>query len=144
MTTTCGDSADSSSLPLKPCAKPDCSRLVSPISAYCCSPCRLADQPPRYEIHQHSPGCDERAARRHRSDSVPAILNDGCGHTLPRRDGQAGTARPTGGGPVMPAFPGPECAPSRRVQHVEITALADLPDRVCLCGARWRGDQEHP
>jgi hypothetical protein len=53
-----------------------------------------------------------------RSDSVPAILNPGCGY-----------------------FPDPARPPA---QHVEITALADLPDRVCLCGARWRGDLEHP
>jgi hypothetical protein len=51
------------------------------------------------------------------SDSVPVMLNPGCGY--------------------LPDQPRP-------AQHVEITALADLPDRVCLCGARWRGDQEHP
>jgi hypothetical protein len=51
------------------CGKPDCYRLVSPVSIFCCSPCAEASEG-GYEIAQHSPGCDERAAERAR-EPVP-------------------------------------------------------------------------
>lgn len=48
---------------LHPCAKPDCRRLVSVASLFCCPPCAQASEG-RYEIHAHSEACDGRAALR--------------------------------------------------------------------------------
>ncbi len=48
---------------LAKCRKPDCDRLVSAASAYCCVPCTEAAAG-QYEIHAHSDGCGDRAAAR--------------------------------------------------------------------------------
>ena len=48
---------------LHECGKPDCARLVSVASVYCCKPCSDAAIG-QYEIGAHSPQCDERAAER--------------------------------------------------------------------------------
>src|ERR1700722_6730985 len=56
---------------LAKCRKPDCDRLVSAASAYCCVPCTEAAAG-QYEIHAHSAGCDERAAER----GVPVAVAD--------------------------------------------------------------------
>jgi hypothetical protein len=53
---------------LHKCAKPDCFRLVSAASLYCCTACAQAAEG-RYEIHEsgplgHSRWCDQRAAER--------------------------------------------------------------------------------
>lgn len=48
---------------LHKCGKPDCFRQVSAASVYCCYPCSLAAEG-RYEIHEHSPGCEQRHAER--------------------------------------------------------------------------------
>jgi hypothetical protein len=45
------------------CGKPDCLRKVKPGVAFCCEPCGIAADG-RYEIHDHSAWCDERAAER--------------------------------------------------------------------------------
>jgi hypothetical protein len=46
------------------CAKPDCPRLVSAISLYCCTPCATAAAAiPPYES-VHSKGCEERHETR--------------------------------------------------------------------------------
>lgn len=48
---------------LKECDKPDCFRQVKPHVAYCCAECAVAAEG-RYEIHQHSEGCEQRHAER--------------------------------------------------------------------------------
>lgn len=48
---------------LEKCAKPDCWRQVKAGVQYCCSECATAGEG-RYEIHQHSTGCDQRHAER--------------------------------------------------------------------------------
>jgi hypothetical protein len=50
------------------CQKPDCFRLVLVGAAYCCNNCRIADEG-KYEIDQHSSGCDERYAARQKEFS---------------------------------------------------------------------------
>lgn len=45
------------------CGKPDCARLISLGAVYCCGPCADAADG-RYEIHAHTPECDQRAAER--------------------------------------------------------------------------------
>ena len=51
------------------CGKPDCIRRVSLASVYCCTPCSVAADG-RYEIHAHSPECDQRAAERGPADAT--------------------------------------------------------------------------
>jgi len=57
------------------CGKPDCMRLVSQVSRYCCHACATAAEAPApYEIEPydpalhwilcHSQGCEERSAER--------------------------------------------------------------------------------
>lgn len=48
---------------LHACGKPDCGRLVSPASVFCCLPCAQASEG-GYELAAHSAGCDQRAAGR--------------------------------------------------------------------------------
>lgn len=48
---------------LHACPNPACPRLVSEMSHYCCAPCNDAAAG-KYEVHAHSPGCDERDAER--------------------------------------------------------------------------------
>jgi hypothetical protein len=48
---------------LKKCDKPDCFRQVKSYVAYCCAECAVAAEG-RYEIHQHSEGCEQRHAER--------------------------------------------------------------------------------
>jgi hypothetical protein len=48
---------------LKKCDKPDCWRQVKTNVQYCCSECATAGEG-RYEIHQHSDGCEQRHAER--------------------------------------------------------------------------------
>jgi hypothetical protein len=45
------------------CSKPDCRRLVPRGIYYCCHPCAVAAAG-RYEVNQHSSGCDLRLAER--------------------------------------------------------------------------------
>ena len=47
----------------KECDKPDCFRRVRPHIAYCCAECATAAAG-RYEIHEHSEGCEQRHAER--------------------------------------------------------------------------------
>ena len=54
------------------CYKPDCRRKVKEGAAYCCTPCVAADAI-GHEIHQHSVGCDERAAERGECDEYEAV-----------------------------------------------------------------------
>lgn len=42
-----------------PCRPPYCKRFVSAVSIYCCTPCGNAAEG-KYEIDEHSEGCDER------------------------------------------------------------------------------------
>jgi predicted phage terminase large subunit-like protein len=51
--------------PYQKCRKPDCMRRISlgAPAGYCCTPCADATDG-QYEIHAHSPGCDERAGER--------------------------------------------------------------------------------
>jgi hypothetical protein len=46
------------------CFKPDCERLVSIGSQYCCAPCLTAAEH-KYEIEHHSRGCELRKLDRH-------------------------------------------------------------------------------
>jgi hypothetical protein len=66
-------------LRLHACTKPDCDRLTSVSSLYCCAPCANADRPGRqFELepwHEgalpyltHSPGCEARHAERGPAD----------------------------------------------------------------------------
>jgi hypothetical protein len=55
------------------CLKPDCMRKVKLGVAYCCMPCTIAAAG-AFEIHQHTKGCDERAAERGQCDQYEALL----------------------------------------------------------------------
>jgi len=59
------------------CGKPDCTRLVSPASIFCCWPCSVASEN-GYELAFHSLGCDARDAER-RPVSVPGRSDTGEG-----------------------------------------------------------------
>lgn len=48
---------------LKKCAKPDCFRQVKAAVEYCCAECTVAAEG-RYEVDQHSEGCEQRHAER--------------------------------------------------------------------------------
>jgi len=48
---------------LHKCDKPDCFRQVKIGVAYCCHPCSTATAG-RYEIHEHSDGCEQRHEQR--------------------------------------------------------------------------------
>lgn len=56
------------------CSKPDCTRRISlgAPRGYCCTPCAEAADG-GYEIHAHSAGCDQRAAKRS-ADAPAAVL----------------------------------------------------------------------
>jgi hypothetical protein len=56
---------------LDECTKPDCERAVPRGTAHCCAPCAHAAEH-KYEIHQHSPGCDDRWAVRRPPVAVAA------------------------------------------------------------------------
>jgi predicted phage terminase large subunit-like protein len=62
--------------PFRECQKPDCARLISLGSVYCCGPCAQAAEG-RYEIHAHTGDCDERAAERGTDapEPLPEILS---------------------------------------------------------------------
>jgi hypothetical protein len=45
------------------CATPDCLRKVGGGAAHCCGECAHSGKH-HYEIHEHSPACDQRAAER--------------------------------------------------------------------------------
>lgn len=45
------------------CDKPDCFRLVKIGVSFCCAPCADAASG-RYEVSEHSSGCDARHAER--------------------------------------------------------------------------------
>lgn len=48
---------------LKECRKPDCFRQVKASVEYCCAECAVAAEG-RYEVAQHSEGCEQRHAER--------------------------------------------------------------------------------
>ncbi|MDX2757849.1 hypothetical protein PV729_45310 [Streptomyces europaeiscabiei] len=48
---------------LKECGKPDCFRQVKASVEFCCAKCAAAAEG-RYEVAQHSEGCERRHAER--------------------------------------------------------------------------------
>ena len=48
---------------LKECDKPDCFRRVKASVVYCCAPCAVAAEG-RYEVAEHSEGCEQGHAER--------------------------------------------------------------------------------
>jgi hypothetical protein len=110
---------------LRPCAKPDCPRLVSGMSAHCCGSCSAAAEG-GYEIHEHSDGCNERdAVRRPKVKSRSTVhVELECGHgwseTRPR-----GMTYPEDG--ELRACGHPECYPSQWLPatYTEFAELAD-------------------
>lgn len=54
---------------LTSCRNSACERLVPKGTLFCCGPCDHASG--EYEIHDHSAGCDERAALRPNLDARP-------------------------------------------------------------------------
>ncbi|MER7937878.1 MULTISPECIES: hypothetical protein [unclassified Streptomyces] len=50
-------------LELHKCAKPDCTRQVKAGAVHCCADCATAAAG-RYEVHEHSTGCEQRHAMR--------------------------------------------------------------------------------
>lgn len=63
------------SLPIKlrKCLKPDCMRKVKLGITYCCGECAVAAEG-RYEIHEHSDGCNTRTTERGECDEYEALL----------------------------------------------------------------------
>lgn len=55
------------------CLTSACRRKVGGGAAYCCTPCAMADST-GHEIHQHSQGCDQRAAERGECDEYEAVV----------------------------------------------------------------------
>lgn len=49
------------------CRKPDCGRLVPKGTLYCCTPCAVAAEG-RYEIDEHSDGCNVRFTERSKEE----------------------------------------------------------------------------
>lgn len=58
---------------LRKCLKPDCMRKVKLGITYCCAECAVAAEG-RYEIHEHSEGCNARTAERGECDEYEALL----------------------------------------------------------------------
>lgn len=58
---------------LRKCLKPDCMRKVKLGTAHCCAEC-VAAADGRYEIHEHSEGCNARTAERGECDEYEALL----------------------------------------------------------------------
>ena len=58
---------------LRKCLKPDCMRKVKKGIDYCCAECAVAAEG-KYEIHEHSEGCNTRTAERGECDEYEALL----------------------------------------------------------------------
>jgi hypothetical protein len=58
---------------LRKCLKPDCMRKVKLGITYCCGECAVAAKG-RYEIHDHSDGCNTRTTERGECDEYEALL----------------------------------------------------------------------
>jgi hypothetical protein len=58
---------------LRKCLKPDCMRKVKKGIDYCCAECAVAAAG-KFEIHEHSEGCNARAAERGECDEYEALL----------------------------------------------------------------------